>query len=126
MLKTILAVLAVFIGSLSFVETSAAASGSTITRVRLEARMRSGVTEAKVTYRAENDQGVTRRWLEAEAGRAVPNTTYIVLHNGRQVASFRTNSLGYGRVQIERGVVIMRAGDQVAVGRMTGTLQPRL
>lgn len=124
MLKTALACLAVLVSSISLAPTayaSGSGSGSSSAsraEVRLEARMRSGRTEAKVAWRS--DRGRTK--LQAEIYRAKPSTTYTVTHMGKKVATIKTDSLGNGRYEIERGAPVMKKGDTVAVGALKGTL----
>jgi len=126
MFKSALVALALLIGCLGFVHTSLANGGGPLARIRLEARMRAGVTEAKVSYREESRGGGVRRTVQAEISRTAPNTTFAVWHNGVQIATLRTNDLGLGRVEISGPAVPpMMQGDRVAVGAMGGTLVRR-
>lgn len=124
MLKSTLVALVMLLGAVCFVQPTEASGGGGV-RIRLEARMRSGATEAKVSYREEVRNGVTRRWVQAEINRATPSTSFPIFHKGRQIGTVTTNALGVGNVEFERGVTPMVRGDAVGIGRMTGTLQPR-
>lgn len=128
MLKSVLAVLAVLLGSLFFVQGSLAdgGGGGAGTRIRLEARMRAAGVEAKVAYDQEGSGATQRRKVQAEIRRGTPNTTYAVYHKGVQIATITTDALGAGRVE-RRGadVPVMQAGDSVGVGTLSGSLVAR-
>ena len=130
MIKTILACLAVLVGTLALAPTSVASGGSgsgkgggvSSREVRMEARMRLARTEAKVAYREVTRGTTVSRTLQAEIERTTPNTKFAVLLNGKQIATVTTNALGVGHVEFERNVPVMKAGDKVAIGKLTGTL----
>lgn len=125
MLKAVLAVLALLIGTIALVQPSLADGGSPTTRIRLEARMRSGPVEAKVSYRQEGSGDLVKRTVQAEINRAPANTTFAIYHQGVQIGSLTTNALGVGRVEFSRNVPQMTAGDSAGVGDLSGTLVPR-
>lgn len=125
MLKAVLAVLTLLIGTLALVQPSLADGGSPGTKIRLEARMRSGPIEAKVSYRQEGSGTLIRRTVQAEIIRVPANTTFAIYHQGVQIGTLTTNALGVGNVEFSRNVPQMNAGDLVGVGDLTGTLVPR-
>jgi hypothetical protein len=126
MIRFALGVLALMFVALFGIQSSVANPGQNdSSRIRLEARMRQGTVEAKVDFRQEDRNGVTRRRLQGEINRAAPDTTFGVFHKGTQIASITTDNLGNGRVQIESGVPPMQAGEAVSIGKLTGVLQPR-
>ncbi len=124
MIKSVLVALALLIGMLGFVHT-AGADGGPRTRIRLEARMRAGGVEAKVSYREEARGTSVRRTVQAEINRAAPNTTYNVYHQGVRIGSVTTNALGVGRAEWSRNVPAMTAGQNAGVGTLSGTLISR-
>lgn len=110
--------------------SSAGGSAATSTlRIRLEARMRSGGVEAKLAF---EDRG-SRRKFEAEISRALPMATFAVMHNGVQIGTLTTNAFGAGRIEVNQGgddanqgsVPVMRIGDRVSIGALSGTLARR-
>jgi hypothetical protein len=123
MLRVLLASIALLTGVLAF--TDAASAGGARTRIELLARMRSGAVEAKVAYREEAEKTGLRRKVQAEIYRAAPNAKYAVTRNGVQFATITTNELGNGRVEIQRTTLAMKAGDSVAVGKLSGVLAPK-
>jgi hypothetical protein len=127
MLKTVLAVLTLLVSAVFLVQPRAAlADGGPRTELRLEARMKQGVTEGKAAYRLRS--GV--RTLQAEINRAAPNTQYAVTFKGSTIATITTNDLGVGRVELtasgtSTAVPNLAAGDAVGIGVMSGVLAPR-
>lgn len=126
MWKPVLASLAVLVASAGLTAPSFGSGGggssnssSNKQEIRLEAKMRSGRTEAKVAWR-KDDRG--RQKVQAEIYRGKPNTKYAVKHNGKTIAAFTTDATGLGRVEMERSSITMAAGDAVAVGEFKGTL----
>lgn len=121
MLKVLIASLALFVSAVPLAQEAYARPGggsSARSEVRLEARMRSGRTEAKVAWRS--DRG--RLKVQAEVYRAKPNTKYAVTHKGTTIASITTDKLGNGRYENERARITMAVGDAVGVGPMNGKL----
>ncbi|QQS09239.1 MAG: hypothetical protein IPK69_01005 [Phycisphaerales bacterium] len=111
---------------------SASGGGTSATsevRIRLEARMRSGRVEGKLAF----EYRVDRRKFQAEVSRALPNAQFVVRHNGVVIGTVVTNSLGTGRIEVHQGgddpnqgvVPMMRAGDRITIGTMSGVLAAR-
>jgi len=126
MWKPVLASLALLVASAGLTAPTLASGGggssnsaSKKQEIRLEAKMRSGRTEAKVAWR-KDDKG--RQKVQAEIYRGKPNTKYAVKHKGKTIAAFTTNATGLGRVEMERTSITMAAGDAVSVGEFKGTL----
>lgn len=131
MIKSVLVALTLLVGAFCLVGANPALadSGPSGTSTRLEARMRAGGVEAKVSYRQKG----SIRSLEAEIQRAQPLTAYVVTYQGRVLGQITTTALGAGRFQIVDGgdnpgqskIPAMSAGDGVGVGTMAGTLAAR-
>lgn len=130
MLKAALAALALVLGAFFITAARPAAADSGAgTRVRLESRMRSGITESKLSYEYRNNV----RKFQAEVSRAQPGQKFDVRHNGVLLGSLTANELGVASVEVKAGgddpnqgdVPFMLAGDAVSIGGMTGTLVRR-
>lgn len=124
-LKTLVASLAILVAGAGLASPTLASGGSgsgggSTARqdIRLEARMRSGRTEAKVAWRS--DRG--RLKVQAEVTRGTPKTKYTVTHKGKAIGTITTDSLGNGRFEFERTSIVMAVGDSVTVGGMKGTM----
>ena len=91
--------------------------------------MRSGGVEAKLAF---EDRG-SRRKFEAEISRALPNAQFAVMHNGVQIGTITTNAFGAGEIEVNQGgddagqgaVPMMRIGDRVTIGPLSGTMARR-
>lgn len=117
---------------------SASGGGTSATsevRIRLEARMRSGVVErrGRVEGKLAFEERADRRKFQAEVSRALPNAQFVVRHNGVVIGTVVTNSLGIGRIEVHQGgddpnqgvVPMMHAGDRITIGTMSGVLAAR-
>lgn len=134
MLKSVLASIGLLAVCLGFVTSAGAAPGSgSSTSLRLEARMRAGAIEAKVAYTEVSRAGVVTRKVQAEISRALPNTTYLVAHQGVTFASITTNGLGAGKIELVSGgdnpnrapVPVMRKNETASVGALSAPLIQR-
>jgi hypothetical protein len=97
--------------------TSAAAPGE----VRLRAKL-SGNTLASggADWRTKV---VTK--FKAQIEDAVPNTSYDIQLNGVTIGKFTTDGFGNAEKQWESGAPMMKAGDVITIGPVSGTLSTK-
>jgi hypothetical protein len=133
MLKTMIAVVAVFAAFL-FAPAPATAATSSLKGFRLIAPLSGPVGKGKSDYRETQRAGKTVRTLKVEIEKGKAGDTYEIRVNGQFVKNITLNSFGFAEVEMRSKtddpskvgtVPVIKSGDSITVGPYSGIYAPK-